>query len=70
MAKLTELINSTKNLKDKYSEDQLADVNKYVEEATALLSSSNPSKSQIQNAYNALSDAIKASLNALYAFCI
>lgn len=60
MAKLTELINSTKNLKDKYSEDQLADVNKYVEEATALLSSSNPSKSQIQNAYNALSDAIKA----------
>ena len=60
MAKLTELINSTKNLKDKYTEDQLADVNKYVEEATALLSNSNPSKSQIQNAYNALSDAIKA----------
>ena len=60
MAKLTELINSTKNLKDKYSEEQLSDVNKYVEEATELLSSSNPSKSQIQNAYSALSDAIKA----------
>ena len=59
MAKLTELINSTKNLKEKYSAEQLAEVDRLTERATELLSSPNPKKEQIEKAYNELNEAIK-----------
>lgn len=59
MAKLTELINSTKNLGQKYSEDQLAEVTKCVDKATELLSERSPTTEQLDAAYNELNEAIK-----------
>lgn len=59
MAKLTELINSTKNLSNKYSEEQLAEVNRLTELATEILSGQNPKKDRIKKAYDELNEAIK-----------
>ena len=58
IAKLTELINSTRNLKDKYTEEQLAKVEEKLLYATELLSKPNPGREQISAAYNALNAAI------------
>lgn len=54
MAKLTELINSTKNLSKRYSEEQLKDVNDLIDYAEKLLSTSTASTQELEEVYQNL----------------